>query len=367
MTGTFFNLPDLGEGLTEAEIVQWHVSEGEHVTEGQPLVSVETDKAVVEVPSPESGIVAKLHASSGERVAVGAALVEFTGVPREDRGTVVGALEGPATEHPSSAPEAKPEPATVVKVSPAVRKLAHERGIALSSIVPSGPGGSISRADVLKATRKTETKGEPLRGVRRAMAERMGKAHAAVAAATVTGRADIDRWAASQDLVPRLVRAVVAACRAAPALNAWYRPQEEVRELHDSVDLGIAVDSENGLFAPVLRDAQAKNPEALAAELEGLIEAVNNRTIQPAAMRGASITLSNFGAIGGLFASMIVVPPQVAIVGAGRASPELIVTPEGSAPHILLPLSVTFDHRVVTGGEAARFLQALIDDLEKQD
>ncbi|UCE31130.1 MAG: 2-oxo acid dehydrogenase subunit E2, partial [Burkholderiales bacterium] len=249
-----------------------------------------------------------------------------------------------------------------VKAAPAVRRLARERGVDLACLRPTGPGGTISREDVLEAAR-----GEPLHGVRRAMAERMQAAHAEVAVATVTARADVDAWAAAGDVMPRMVRAVATACRSVPALNAWYHGDTMRRELHQRVHLGIAVDTEEGLFVPVLRDAGALAPESIAAELEPLVASVRNRTIAPERLRGATVTLSNFGAIGGVFAAMVVVPPQVAIVGAGRAAREVVAGDSGPVVRMMLPLSLSFDHRAVTGGEAASFLGALIEDLERVD
>lgn len=372
MTGKTFALPDLGEGLTEAEIVQWHVSAGEHVVADQPLVSVETDKAVVEIPSPVAGIVAKLCAAIGDRLAVGDPLVEYEEGAHKDQGAIVGALAGSDNEIHEAAktPAAHKTPgsgAVPVKASPAVRRFAREKGIDLAAVVPTGPGGTISREDVLQATGVVapSTEGEALSGVRRAMAERMSAAHVEVVPATVTGWAEIDPWFGKTAPVPRLVRAVVQACRRVPALNAWYHGAAGKRELHDGVALGIAVDTEDGLFVPVLRGAEAKDADAVAAEVERLAQAVEARKIAPDELRGATITLSDFGAVAGIFAAMVVVPPQVAIVGAGRATRQVVAGSGGPAVRVMLPLSLTFDHRAVTGGEAGRFLAALIADLER--
>ncbi len=338
-----FNLPDLGEGLHEAEIVAWHVSEGDHVMADQPLVSVETDKAVVEIPAPYSGTVARLIAAVGDIVPTGGALIDIATEGGKDTGAIVGDL-GTA-----------PKPSA----TPAVRKLAREKGVDLAGITGSGPGGAIVSADVLAAARPQ--KGEELRGVRRSMARAMAAAHAAVVPATVMDEAAIGAWPEEEDPMLRLIHAVVVACQAEPALNAWFDGTR--RQLHDHVDLAIAMDTPDGLFAPVLRGADSETD--IAGTLARLNEAVRDRSIAPEALKGATFTLSNFGMIGGAHAVLVVSPPQVAILGAGRIAEKTIVADGHPVPCRMLPLSLTFDHRVVTGGEAARYLAAVRADLEK--
>src|SRR5439155_985600 len=265
-----FMLPDLGEGLEEAEIVTWHVNEGDHVVTDQPLVSVETDKAVVEVPSPWTGRIARVFANKGDLVKVGAPLVEFAEGAEQDTGTVVGQLDTGEKQAAVVERPAESAPARMLQVLPAVRALAHKLDVDLNAVQATGPGGTITRADVERAAKSLAEAGpaEALRGMRRAMAQRMAAAHAEVVPATVTDDADIDEWRTGED--------------------------------------------------PSVR-----------------------------------------------FASLVVVPPQVAIVGAGRIS-EMAVAHKGQ-PSVrrVLPLSLTFDHRVVTGGEAARFIVTLKSDLER--
>ena len=256
---------------------------------------------------------------------------------------------------------------------PAVRALASRLGVELAAVRPTGPAGEVIAADVEQAAAKREKSGPPvagdmLRGVRRAMAANMTRAREAVVPATAMDQADVESWWSAQaDTMARLVRAVVAGCRAAPALNCWYDDRAQSRRLHERVDLGIAMDTAEGLFVPVLRDAAARTAADIRAELERLKEAVRARQAPPETLKGQTITLSNFGAIGGQFAALVVVPPQVAILGAGRVAPGLVATDTGPAIRKVLPLSLTFDHRVVTGGEAARFLAAAIGDLERKD
>jgi 2-oxoisovalerate dehydrogenase E2 component (dihydrolipoyl transacylase) len=361
-----FLLPDLGEGLEEAEIVTWHVSEGDHVIADQPLVSVETDKAVVEMPSPQSGRIARLFGVKGDLIKVGAALVEFEEHEGEDTGTVVGQLERePEGER---APRGPAESSlTRARAAPAVRALARKLDVDLGAIVPAGPDGSITRVDVERAARSVPKAGaaEPLRGVRRAMAQRMSAAHAEAVRAGVVDEADIGDWTAHEDITVRLVRAIAAGCKAEPSLNAWYNAQAGERRLMDRIDIGIAVDTKDGLIVPVLRSVRGRDAADLRKGLDRLRSDTAARTVPPEELRGATITLSNFGMFGGRFAYLVVVPPQIAIIGAGRCEDRVVVRNGAPMVRRVLPLSLTFDHRAVTGGEAARFLAALKSDLER--
>jgi 2-oxoisovalerate dehydrogenase E2 component (dihydrolipoyl transacylase) len=362
-----FILPDLGEGLEEAEIVTWHVNEGDRVVMDQPLVSVETDKAVVEVPSPWSGRIARLFGGKGDLIKVGAPLVEFAEDGQgQDTGTVVGEL-GHSETAAREAEAPTITPARTIQVLPAVRALARKLDVDLNVVQATGPGGTITRADVERAAKSLAEAGpaEPLRGMRRAMAQRMAAAHAEVVRTTVTDEADIDGWQKGEDVTIRVVRAIAAACRSEPSLNTWYNAEAGERRLIKRVDIGIAVDTEGGLIVPVLRNVGERDARDLRAGLDRLRADAAARSIPPEELRGATITLSNFGMIGGRFANLIVVPPQVAIVGAGRIDQRVLVHEGKPAARRVLPLSLTVDHRVVTGGEAARFLVALKADLER--
>jgi pyruvate dehydrogenase E2 component (dihydrolipoamide acetyltransferase) len=367
---TVFKLPDLGEGLQEAEIVAWHVGAGDHVVADQPLVSVETEKAVVEVPSPQSGRIAKLHGAVGDILKIGAPLVEFEGGQRADSGTVVGAIPAERKEAKSHARqrETTPAGAGAVKASPAVRALAERLGVRLADVAPTGPGGSITQADVEQAAAGPGVGAlEPLRGVRRAMAKNMERAHAEVVPATVTEMADIGDWKPGTDVTIRLARAIATACTVEPALNAWYSSREAGRRLHDKVDLGIAVDTPDGLIVPTLRDVGRRDAADLRRGLDALKRDVIARKVPLEELRGQTITLSNFGMFSGIHAALVVMPPQVAIVGAGRIR-ELVLPRNGTpAVRAVLPLSLTFDHRAVMGGEASRFLAVVKADLERPD
>jgi pyruvate dehydrogenase E2 component (dihydrolipoamide acetyltransferase) len=344
-----FNLPDLGEGLQEAEIVEWHVKTGDSIATDQPMVSLETDKAIVEVPAPYEGRVEKLFGQAGDKIHVGAPLIGFEGVVA-DTGTIVGNLQ------------TKSE----VKATPGVRALARSLNVDLSTVKPSGPGGVATTEDVKRAARGApQVQEKAQKGMRATMARNMALAHQEVAAVTVIDDADIEHWPKGAPVLARIARAMVAGWRAEPGLNAWYDAKADARTLREEVDLGIAVDLPDGLLVPVLRDAHKLSLDLLKAQLEELIAQARDRKLAPEKLRGATITVSNFGAIGARYASPMVVPPMVAILGAGRIERRAVVTKEGEiAAHRVLPLSLTFDHRAATGGEAARFLNAVKSDLE---
>lgn len=359
-----FALPDLGEGLLDAEVVTWHVAAGDHVVADQPLLSVETDKAVVEVPSPRAGHIAKLCAAPGERIKVGALLVEFEEGTVPDTGAIVGELRASPAGSPAGAPMAQPQ-ASTFKASPAVRARARELGIDLSQVKPSGPGGAISKDDLEAAIGQPPPPAEELKGVRRAMALNMRRSGDEIVPATVSEEADIGDWRTGEDVTIRLVRAIAMGCRAAPDLNVWFDGARLERRVHDRIDLGIAVDTDDGLIVPVLRDIGRRDAADLRRGLDALKADVRSRKVPLAELRGQTITLSNFGMMAGRYASLAIVPPQVAILGAGRARPAVRPVNGQAAVRRVLPLSLTFDHRAVTGGEAARFLQAAIADLEQ--
>lgn len=359
-----FTLPDLGEGLHEAEIVEWFVAEGDRVVADQPLLAVETDKAVVEAPSPWTGVVLKHRAKVGEVLKIGAPLadIEDEKAAGADKGAIVGELASPPspTSPPATSAEAAARPSGV-RATPAIRAHAQSLGVDLTAVAGTGPGGAITRADVEEAAGAPQTEGG---GARRSMARAMAHSRDTVAPATVTDVADITSWAGPEaDVLTRLVAALVAGAAAEPALNRWYEadaPQPE------GVCVAIAVDAPHGLITPVLRGAEKLSAQDVRAGLDRLIEDTRARRLAPADRHGATVTLSNFGPIGGRHASLVVTPPQVAILGAGRAYESVGWRGGAVARVVELPLSLTFDHRAVTGGEAARFLTAVKAHLEQE-
>ncbi|MGH8542016.1 MAG: dihydrolipoamide acetyltransferase family protein [Stenotrophobium sp.] len=382
---SIFKLPDLGEGLQEADIREWHVKEGDTVKIDQPLVSVETAKAVVEVPSPQAGKIVKLHGKPGDTVEVGKPLVSFDGgeeapsAPASKTAPAAGAAEairdtGVVVGAMKQGNEVVAEKATTVgtaaglKVTPAVRALAHRLNVDLTIITPSGPDGMVTANDVQRVHKILTEVGplEKLRGARKAMAQTMSQSRDEVMHTTVCDDAVLHAWGdARQDMTLRLIRAMVAGCKAEPALNAWFDHVEIGRRLLDKIHLGMAVDTPEGLFVVVLQDVASRSEDSLRKGLEKMKEATRTRTVPPEELRGYTITLSNFGKFGGRYATPVIVPPTVAIVAAG-ATRDAVVPVQGQIViRKVLPLSITFDHRAVTGGEATRFLSAMIRDLEK--
>jgi pyruvate dehydrogenase E2 component (dihydrolipoamide acetyltransferase) len=374
-----FLLPDLGEGITEAEIRKWLVSVGDAVEEHQPVVEVETDKAVVEVPTPRKGTVVSLARGEGETVRVGEVLLTIEegvqGIPRPRSVSVVGEL-----------PEAEEAPAAPVLATPAVRALAREKGIPLDGIAGTGPRGSITREDLLAAAEKRGAADErpgleeriPFRGLRRTIARNLLKSHQMTVC--VTGMEEVDvtelwnlrlRKNAGLDArgihltyFPFIIKAVQHALREHPLLNASVDEEGEAIVLKKYCNIGFAVDTPEGLIVPVLRDVEKKSILELAGELRTLSERARQRTITLAEMKGSSFTISNFGQFGGGFATPIINYPDVAILGCGRIADKPWVVNGEIAIRKILPLSLTFDHRVTDGGDATRFLSRVAGYLE---
>ncbi|MBX8557473.1 2-oxo acid dehydrogenase subunit E2 [Pseudomonas cichorii] len=365
----YFKLPDLGEGLQEAEVVQWHVKEGDTVRADQLVVSVETAKAIVDIPAPYDGVVAKLFGGDGDVLHVGEPLMAFEG--EGDAGTVVGRLEGGGSQDDQFCVGAAPSTREhlSVKATPAVRQLARQLGVELNALAGSGNNGLITRADVERAAQIERDRfgGQRLRGVRRSMALNMAKSHAEVVPVTIFGDADLHRWAQARDPLIRLGKAMAEACKVEPVLNSWFDGKSLSIKQHETLNLGIAVDTPDGLFVPVLRDVGNRTAADLKEGMSRLRADVKARSIPPQEMMGATITLSNFGTLFGRYANPIVVPPQVAIIGAGGIREEPVAMNGEVVIHPILPLSLTFDHRAVTGGEAARLFKALVDELEKPE
>ncbi|THD09118.1 dihydrolipoamide acetyltransferase family protein [Metallibacterium scheffleri] len=455
-----FHLPDLGEGLPDATIVEWLVKEGATVRLDDPLVSMETAKAVVEVPSPYSGKLAKMHGGNGDVIITGAALAEFEIDPKlpqraeaqstghhhapaaaagagsktghngdtvvasdeggeissggakpaaGDAGTVVGAMQSSDAVHAEQAVSVGG-----VKAVPAVRALAKKLGVDLTRVAPSGASGVVTMNDVklaaasgsartgAAAVRAVATTGpaaatvaapaaatrtalsaagkpmrtsppaahagvlgqpEQLKGMRRTMARVMAEAHAQIVATSIVDDADLHAWEPGNDITVRLLRALVAACKTVPALNAWFDGANLTRTLHPHVDIGLAVDTDDGLFVPALRNADRLDAAGLRAAVNRARAEVMDRSIAASELSGYTIMLSNFGMFAGRYATPVVVPPCVAILGAGKLHHVTVPVLGGFEAHRVMPLSLTFDHRAATGGEAARFLRAVIDDL----
>ncbi|EPJ45311.1 MAG: pyruvate/2-oxoglutarate dehydrogenase complex dihydrolipoamideacyltransferase (E2) component [Osedax symbiont Rs1] len=371
---TIFKLSDLGEGLVEAEIVEWFIKAGDSVVTDQVIVAMETAKAIVEIPSPHTGTIHQLFGQQGDIIHTGDPLLAFK-LSAAATTSPIGSTESTSVvgEIPSNQ-QALTEPAQAssgrhhigVKATPAVRALARRYDIELSVVTPSGPDGTIKTSDIERVVKIYADVGklQPLTGVRRAMAKSMAQAHAEVVAVTVIDDADINHWPTGTDITVRLIGAIVCACKQEPSLNAWYDSHSIGRRLLDKVHLGLAVETKDGLFVPVIKNVGQYQQEQLRAKIVAIKDLLLQRKISAEQLRGNSITLSNFGSIGGKYANPIVVPPTVAIIGAGRRYTKLILKHGVVEEHQILPLSLSFDHRAATGAEAANFMRALIADLQ---
>jgi len=363
----YFTLPDLGEGLQEAEVVEWHVKEGDTVKVDDLLLSVETAKAIVDIPAPRDGIIATLFVANGDLVHTGEPLLAFAGDEGSGSQTVVGNLQSKEdAENPDifvvgAVPDSRPSGGT----TPAIRALARHLGVNLDQIKGSGPAGSITLDDVQQQANLKHSHGDstPLRGVARTMAKTMASAGQQVVPVSLFDQVSVSHWPQDTDITLRLIRAIVAGCQAEPAVNAWFDGEALTRTLHAQVDIGIAVDTDDGLFVPALRNADMLDARGIREGVNRLREQVESRSIAASELSGYTISLSNFGMFAGRYATPVVVPPCVAIVGAGRARHQMTPVMGGVEAHKVIPLSVTFDHRAATGGEAARFLRAMMDDL----
>jgi pyruvate dehydrogenase E2 component (dihydrolipoamide acetyltransferase) len=407
-----FRFPDVGEGIHEGEIVRWLVKEGDEVRPDQPLVEIETDKAVVEIPAPRAGTILRVGVAEGEKIQVGEVLVVIgeagerlvnAPAPPPQKSSaapvsvsVVGSLDMATTELPPS-PEGMQvtraasvaQPRRVLAI-PSVRKLARDLGVDLTQVTPTGPHGRIRREDVLHVAQQrpvppaTQTglehdqhgpvEYEPLSALRRTIAQAMVAAATTAVPVTTTDEADVTELVALRErsataaaahnvrvtLLPFILKAVVAALRQHPRLNAALDEAQNRLALKRYYHLGIATDTAEGLIVPVIKDVDQKNIVTLATELARLTDLARTRRIPLADLRGGTFTLSNFGAIGGIFATPMLHLPEVAILGVGKLLQKPVVHNGEVVIRTMLPLSLTFDHRALDGAEAQRFLNEFI-------
>jgi pyruvate/2-oxoglutarate dehydrogenase complex dihydrolipoamide acyltransferase (E2) component len=329
-------LPDLGEGLTEGEIARWLVSEGQEVAEDDPLVEIQTDKTTVEIPSPAAGTVSQILVEEGKVVPVGTVLVVIGG-------------DGAAPPHAEQPP--KPAPAKA-RATPLVRKVAQELGVDLDAITGSGPQGRITDDDVRRAAGPSEGRREPLRGVRRLIAEHMARAHREVPPVTWVEECDFSGVDLKM-LVATTLKACAASLAEFPELNARLERDEIV--YLDRYDLGVAVQTEHGLVVPVVRGCDERSVEELHADVVRLADAARAGTLQPEELRGSTFTVTSAGKLAGLFQTPLVNHPEVAILSIGRIAERPVVRDGDVVAAPVGYVSVTFDHRVVDGARAAEF------------
>jgi pyruvate dehydrogenase E2 component (dihydrolipoyllysine-residue acetyltransferase) len=348
-----FKLPDLGEGLTEGEIARWLVAEGQEIAEDDPLVEIATDKTTVEIPSPAGGTVSQILVPEGDVVPVGTVLVVIGGD---------GAV--PAPDKTAAKPAARRE--EKVRATPLVRKVAAELGVDLAAVTGTGPQGRISEEDVRAVAGQsgapTATEGErvQLHGIRRQMFEHLTRANE-IPAVTWVEECDFSSLELKQ-LVPLVLHAVTESLQEYPELNARVEAGELV--LLDRYDIGIAVQTEQGLVVPVVYGADKLSLAELDAEVKRLAEAAQAGTLKPEELRGGTFTVTSAGKAAGLFVTPLINHPEVAILGIHRIEERPVVRDGGVVIRRMGNVSVTFDHRVIDGKRAAEFGLAVIARLE---
>jgi pyruvate dehydrogenase E2 component (dihydrolipoamide acetyltransferase) len=383
-----FKFPDVGEGIAEGEIVRWLVKEGDWIKEDQELVEVETDKAVLTLNSPYTGRIEKLYGNEGEIIEVGAVLTTVQDIDdvapapaseKKDSGTVVGSL----------GEEKEIEIVRPVLATPAVRALAKEMNLDLTQVKGTGPGGRITKEDVERLLEKigapmgaADTYGPiekiPLRGLRRTIAKRMAEASKRIAEVTIWEDADITtleqlrakerKRAEAQGVkltyLPFLIKASLAALKAHPYLNASLDESAEEIVLKRYYNIGIAVDTSDGLIVFVVKEADQKNILDLAREGAALAEKARHRKIDLPELRGSTFTITNYGVVGASYGTPIINYPEVAILGLGKIEDRPVVREGQIVIRKIMPLSLAFDHRVIDGVEAGRFLGVVIQHLQ---
>ena len=367
-----FLLPDLGEGLTEGEIARWLVEEGQDIAEDAPLVEIATDKTTVEIPSPAAGTVSRILVPEGDVVPVGTVLVVIGGDDAAADGSsgpvsVSDTKTGPKVTSPSPRTDGEK-----VRATPLVRKVAAELGIDLAGIAGTGPQGRITEEDVrnaasgLVSVTDTETRPEgtrvPLRGVRRQMFEHLTRAHREIPAVTWVEECDFSDVDLKR-LVPLVLHAVTESLREFPELNALVEEGELV--LLDRYDIGVAVQTEQGLVVPVVHGADTLSFDELDAEVRRLAEGANAGTLKPEELRGGSFTVTSAGKAAGLFVTPLINHPEVAILGIHRIKERAVVRGGEVVARRMGNVSVTFDHRVIDGKRAAEFGLAVIRRLQQ--
>ena len=408
-----FRFPDIGEGLTEGEIIRWLVKEGDEIKEGQPLVEVETDKALAEIPSPRTGVILKILAKEKEVVKVGQVIIIFGEKgetlaalpPRPKSVGVVGELEEAPEEIPAVAAKAEPVKPVLVSehtmATPAVRALAKELGVDINKVRGAGPEGRVLERDVRQVAEGKEKPVEevkkpakvkkydlygyveriPLRGVRRSIAKAMVRSKFTAPHVTTMDEADVtELWKIREKekktaekkgikltILPFIIKAAIAGLMEHPYLNSTLDDENEEIILKKYFNIGFATDTPEGLMVPVVKNAKEKSILQLAEELTQLAEKARNRTIDLADLKGGTFTITNYGTLGGIYGTPIINHPEVAILGVGKIKDMPVVRDGKIEIRKILHLALSFDHRVVDGGEAARFLNTIIARLEDPD
>ena len=411
-------MPDLGEGITEVELVAWHVKPGDSVAEDQVLADVMTDKATVEIPSPVVGKVLALGGEVGQVLAVGAELIRIeveggeavsevpasVATPPQAAAPAMPTAQAPrAAPAPSAAAAAAPRAAAPTRktgdkpiASPAVRRRAWEVGIDLPQVAATGAGGRIMQDDLdahiaahgathaagrsaeVRPAQRDDEEQVPVLGLRRRIAQKMQESKRRIPHFTYVEEVDVTelealrarlnaKWGAGRGrltLLPLLVRAVVLAVREFPQINARFDDEAGVVTRHGAVHIGIATQTGAGLMVPVLRHAEAHDLWSSATEVARLAEAARSGKATRDELSGSTITISSLGALGGIVSTPVINRPEVAIVGINRIALRPMMRDGAVVPRQMMNLSSSFDHRVVDGTDAAQFVQALRGYLE---
>ena len=381
-----FKLPDIGEGIVEGEIVRWLVKAGEKLDEDQPMVEVMTDKATVEISSPVAGTVSRCFGEAGDIVKVGDTLVVID----------TGGEESPAEEAPVSPDDSAPVPVQSVPAepvpqrsggpvlaTPAIRRLAREMEVDLSQVTGTGPGGRVSREDLERFQKKpvTETGGEetlPYRGIRRRIGERMVQSVITAPHFTYVEEIDVTELVQLREqqrkspefegvrltYLPFIMKALVLGFKEYPLLNSTLNQEADVIEFKQDYNIGIATQTPDGLLVPVVKNAEGRSIQELAAEIARLSEAAQKAQIQLEDLQGGTFTITSLGALGGIMATPIINFPEVAILGVHKIVQRPVVRSGEIVIREMMNLSLSQDHRVVDGAIGARFIQLIKSHLE---
>ena len=323
-----FKLPDLGEGVDEAEIIRWHVKAGDRVSVDDPMLALETAKTVVEVPSPVTGVIKATYGQPGDRVTTGAPLVELEGDPLPGSGMRLSQL-------------------------PVSNADFFEEHVYSADTLPAVGGAAVQTVPSPDVAPRTASAGKDTVG------------------SSLFDDADLHAWSDGEDITARVLRAIAEACTKEPGLNARLDGQRRdlggrARTILNHVDVAMIIDIPERSIAAVIRDIRGRTVAELRREVDRLKGNALDRAVKPEELRDFTFVLSNFGMIAGRYATPVVLPPAVAILGCGRLSREVVATQDGAIEvHLRMPLSLTFDYRCVSGGEAARFMAAVIRDLQK--
>ena len=404
-----FTFPDIGEGLDEGTIAEWYVQKGEEVEMGQPLVKMETDKVVTDIPSPKTGMIAALYGRVGETIHVGSPLVEIDipGIDGEEAikeaakpdfeaveegAGVVGTLEVagnsawlPSTDevnmHGKPGDDSRKPAARKVLATPVARAMAREFGIDINLVVGTGPAGRVTRTDIEKQHVQVDKESDtqpleiiPLTQMRKAIARNMIQSKHQAAHMTVFDEVEVSELVRIRNrykkayndeginlsFLPFILKAVALALKAHPVLNSEMDMEGGRLILKKYYNLGIAVDTDDGLVVPVIRHADRLTIRELAVEVGKIADKARKRALTLDDMKGGTFTLTNFGSIGGQHAVPVINYPQAAILGIGRMQEKPVVKNGAVVPGTLLPLSVSVDHRIVDGGEVARFVNRIM-------